>query len=62
MLEVCTSGDLTGTERQVNCYSALGLRTLALAHKTITEDQLENFLSALDSASQSIVNRTTFVR
>ena len=62
MLRLCTHGDLAGTERQIDCYAAMGLRTLALGHKTITQQQLENFLAALDSAGQSIVNRTTFVR
>ena len=62
MLRLCTHGDLAGTERQIDCYAAMGLRTLALGHKTITQQQLDNFLAALDSAGQSIVNRTTFVR
>ena len=62
MLRICSSGDVAGTERQINSYAALGLRTLALGHKTITQQQLDNFLAALDSAAQSIVNRATFVR
>jgi hypothetical protein len=62
MLRICSSGDLAGTERQIDCYATLGLRTLALGHKIITQEQLDNFLAALDSAGQSIVNRTTFVR
>jgi hypothetical protein len=62
MLRLCTYGDLAGTEQQIDCYAAMGLRTLAMGHKSINQQQLDNFMAALDSASQSIVNRTTFVR
>lgn len=37
-------------------------RTLVLGHKTISEEQFEAFASALATSSQSIVNRSKFVR
>ena len=44
-------------DRHVQTFANLGLRTLVLGHKVITEQQFESFNTALESSSQSMVNR-----
>ena len=57
MLAACVSGDLASTEQQITRLASLGLRTLVLGHKTISEEQWTAFSLALDTTSQSLVNR-----
>ena len=40
----------------------MGLRTLALGYKTITNEQFESFEELLNSAAHSIVNRAKYER
>ncbi len=40
----------------------MGLRTLALGYKTITDEQFESFEELLNSAAHSIVNRAKYER
>jgi len=62
MLEACTSGDIDSTEQYINDFANIGLRTLVLGYKTITMEQYEAFDNALQTSSQSFVNRAKFVR
>ena len=62
MFVACTSGNIDKTSEEIDCFANMGLRTLAVGHKTINEDQLKNFLESLAGASTSIVNRTKYVR
>ena len=57
MLAACVSGDLASTEQHITSLASLGLRTLVLGHKTISEEQWTAFSLALDTTSQSLVNR-----
>ena len=57
MLAACVSGDLASTEQQITRLASLGLRTLVLGHKTISEEQWTAFSLALDTTTQSLVNR-----
>ena len=57
MLAACVSGDLASTEQHITSLASLGLRTLVLGHKTISEEQWTAFSLALDTTTQSLVNR-----
>ena len=57
MLEACVTGDKEKTEQQITSFASLGLRTLVLGHKTISEEQWTAFSLALDTTNQSLVNR-----
>ena len=57
MLEACVTGDKEKSEQQITSFASLGLRTLVLGHKVISEDQFLAFSNALETSSQSLVNR-----
>ena len=48
--------------QEIDCFAKLGLRTLALGYKTITDDEFKNFEELLNGAAQSIVNRAKYER
>ena len=57
MLEACVTGvtgDREKTEQQITSFASLGLRTLVLGHKVISEDHFTAFSNALESSSQSL--------
>ena len=62
MFDACTSGDIEKTDQHINDFANLGLRTLVLGYKTITQEQYQAFDNALQTSSQSFVNRAKFVR
>ena len=63
MFEACVSGDIDKTEQQITSFANIGLRTLVLGYKTISEEQYTAFNDALETSSQSLrLNRAKFIR
>ena len=62
MFEACTTGDIGKTEQQITSFANIGLRTLVLGYKSISNEQYTAFNNALETSSQSLVNRAKFVR
>ena len=62
MVAACTSGPIEETGAHVDSFASMGLRTLVMAHKTITPEELEEFDQRLEEANQSFVNRNKYVR
>ena len=67
MFEACVeNSDVESMEQQVEGFAKLGLRTLVLGHKIISEEQYTAFKNALDTSHQSMsqvkVNRAKFIR
>ena len=62
MFAACTRSDVTKTEQQLTSFARLGLRTLVLGHKTISEDEHKSFTNSMEIASQSLVNRAKLIR
>ena len=54
MLEACVTEDKEKTEQQITSFASLGLRTLVLGHKVISEDHFTAFSNALESSNQSL--------
>ena len=62
MLEACVTGDKEKTEQQITSFASLGLRTLVLGHKVISEDHFTAFSNALESSNQSLkLNRWALI-
>ena len=65
MFEACEENtDKETMEQQVEGFAKLGLRTLVLGYKIISEDQLSAFKHALATSSKNLVNtnRAKFIR
>ena len=62
MFAACTRSDVTKTEQQLTSFARLGLRTLVLGHKTISEEEHQTFTNSMEIASQSLVNRAKLIR
>lgn len=54
MLPVCNRGPIEATRNIVDSFAEEGLRTLVLAHKTISEQEYEVFAADLETAKQSL--------
>ena len=55
-------GDLNVLKEKVDDYAKIGLRTLVLAEKTLTEEEYQNFKDEYDKASNDIGNRAKRVK
>ncbi|QQP49415.1 Phospholipid-transporting ATPase, partial [Caligus rogercresseyi] len=58
VLPNCVSGKIHETKEHVDIYGTIGLRTLVVCEKKLTEDELEEYLIQLKEASISLVNRS----
>lgn len=57
MLPVCIKGPIDATRSIVDKFAEEGLRTLVLAHKIISEQELAVFTADLEKAKQSLASR-----
>eukprot|EP00096_Caligus_rogercresseyi_P015172 TRINITY_DN7612_c0_g1_i1.p1 TRINITY_DN7612_c0_g1~~TRINITY_DN7612_c0_g1_i1.p1 ORF type:complete len:750 (+),score=46.78 TRINITY_DN7612_c0_g1_i1:991-3240(+) len=62
VLPNCVSGKIHETKEHVDIYGTIGLRTLVVCEKKLTEDELEEYLIQLKEASISLVNRSEKVK
>ena len=53
-----TSGPIDATNRHIDEYALVGLRTLAIAVKELTQEDVEWFDRELDTAQQAIEEGT----
>ncbi|XP_040570964.1 phospholipid-transporting ATPase IF [Lepeophtheirus salmonis] len=58
VLPNCISGEIEITKEHVDIYGTVGLRTLVVCEKQLTESELDQYLVKLKEASISLVNRS----
>ena len=62
VLPKCIRGPIKDSNKHIDQYALVGLRTLAIAVKEMSSNDLENFESEFDSAQQAIEGRDEKIR
>ncbi|XP_067947974.1 phospholipid-transporting ATPase IF-like isoform X2 [Watersipora subatra] len=57
VLKKCIAGPIDETIEHVDTYASMGLRTLVIASKTISADEMKRLTSIIEAARQNLTNR-----